>query len=1071
MSGKDMSSSEGCAGQQSRAKFAIPRLPQTVPRDRLFCWLDEERARPLVWICGPPGSGKTTLIADYLERSDASILWYRVDQSDFDLPTFFRNLREAAAIVTPQGAARLPSLTAEYLLDVNTFTRNFLSQLFGLLRTPAALVIDNLHDLADQLLNTILLAAVAELPREVRLFAISRNTPSWEMSALQVKGDLAILDWDSLRLTLDEARSIAQRANIAAESIVRSQLGLSDGWVAGFVLLLERSRQSQLRLGPVQATQGRDELFSYFSSELFATVPASIQHLLLCTALLPSFSANQAAVFRSMTAQDGGIEWLQKRNLFIDSRVLGHRVVYRYHDLFREFLLVRGREMFAPQQRRELLCQAGRSAEGEGQPETALALLVEAGEWAEAVRLVCAIAPELIQQGCGTRVDRWMQDLPEEIVAGTPWLRYWAGLAHLTTDPGHGRLHLQAAFARFQAADDTLGCLLSCAAIVQSFFLERGDQHPLDPWLETFRNLLHRPGLDLPPALESQILSALIAVILRHPGDTLLELAMRRGLQLVWQISDPLQWVPLASFLIVYCEVSGRWAEGLGLLRRLDELESSDLSAALLLQRSALRITWRALCADFASEVSGRKEIAEFFDLSERSGIRVFDVYGVAVGVCFSLGWRDPGLGEQLLDRVGRVTISGRTLDDAQCNSLRAAVALAQDDLVAANAYLEASMEQSMQCGTRLGWCQNMLILAQISAMRGESAAALEQVESALAFARSVNMLTFEHAAILIKAYTLLNCGSEEIGRDSLRMGLALGRSTGQSCIAPLVHPRIPGCLYAVALRHGIEIVYVRSLIRAFRIPPPSPDVDPRWPWSIRIYTLGQFALFSNDKPVPVTRKAQKKPLNILRAVLALGGSAVPIETLMRQVWPKDGLSARPNFDVALARLRALLGSPDALIVTDGKLTLSEQVCWTDCRAFENVVAAVEKGGAPEHYESAFQLYRGAFLAGEQDIECVSSRRERLLAKFHRIVLQLGAAHERLARFDLAAQVYRRALEEDNLVEQFHQRLIYCEWRRGNRAEAIKSYHRCRDLLQIHLRSKPGLDTELLYRRMLDEAP
>lgn len=61
------------------AKLTRPRLHQVVPRERLFERLDEACRRPLAWIVGPPGAGKTSLVASYVEARKRSGVWYHVD--------------------------------------------------------------------------------------------------------------------------------------------------------------------------------------------------------------------------------------------------------------------------------------------------------------------------------------------------------------------------------------------------------------------------------------------------------------------------------------------------------------------------------------------------------------------------------------------------------------------------------------------------------------------------------------------------------------------------------------------------------------------------------------------------------------------------------------------------------------------------------------------------------------------------------------------------------------------------------------------------------------------------------
>ena len=49
------------------AKLSRPRLHDSVPRERLFSRLDGLRDLPVTLVAAPPGAGKTTLVASYLE--------------------------------------------------------------------------------------------------------------------------------------------------------------------------------------------------------------------------------------------------------------------------------------------------------------------------------------------------------------------------------------------------------------------------------------------------------------------------------------------------------------------------------------------------------------------------------------------------------------------------------------------------------------------------------------------------------------------------------------------------------------------------------------------------------------------------------------------------------------------------------------------------------------------------------------------------------------------------------------------------------------------------------------------
>jgi len=250
------------------------------------------------------------------------------------------------------------------------------------------------------------------------------------------------------------------------------------------------------------------------------------------------------------------------------------------------------------------------------------------------------------------------------------------------------------------------------------------------------------------------------------------------------------------------------------------------------------------------------------------------------------------------------------------------------------------------------------------------------------------------------------------------------------------------------------------------------PDATPE---PLQVRTLGQFSIRVHGEPLSFSRKAQKKPLDLLRILIALGGESVEIGILTGLLWPDaEGDSAKVSFDSTLYRLRKLLGVPDLLSVSEGRLSLDPSLCRIDTWQLEELVARIEaatrendalqKADLAALAAQLTQLYAGHFLDRESQDPWAVAARDRLRAKFVRTVIALGGVLEARNQLEQAATLYLRALELDNLAEAIYRRLMIVYREQGEPAEAINIYRRCQEILSIVLNTKPSAETESIRK-------
>ncbi len=245
------------------------------------------------------------------------------------------------------------------------------------------------------------------------------------------------------------------------------------------------------------------------------------------------------------------------------------------------------------------------------------------------------------------------------------------------------------------------------------------------------------------------------------------------------------------------------------------------------------------------------------------------------------------------------------------------------------------------------------------------------------------------------------------------------------------------------------------------------------WPYPVKIYTLGRFEILRDDEPIPFSGKEQRKPLEMLKALITFGGRDVPEERLTDALWPDaDGDLAHKSCETTLARLRRLLGNDACIRQRARQLTLNPLYCWVDTLAMGFMLDTMRESPADLHAvlcEKAMNLYKGHFLPSDTALEWVVSHRETLKNRFLRIMLAAGRHWEQSGDWERAADYYDKGIETDGLAEEFYRRLIVCQVNLGNNADAVKTYNRCRSVLMAELRIEPSAETEAACAQVISK--
>ena len=1061
------------ATRVSLAKLTPPRLHATVQREKLFALLDEQSRRPALWITGPPGAGKTTLVASYLAARSLAGIWYQVDDGDADPASFFYYLGQAAHKAMPHQRKPLPLLTPEYLTDLPGFARRYFRELFRRLPAPAIMVLDNYHEVdLEFALHQIVQEAIAEAPEGARIIVASRAEPPPHAAHHLANNLIGHLGWDELRLTADETAAIALTAGPLDSEMARVLYARSDGWVAGLVLILERLR----RVGTVQdlgQSEATETVFNYFAGEVFDQASPEIRLFLMRTAFAPQITVTMAEELTGNALAGKLLDELYRRQWFTERRP-GVDSIFRYHDLFREFLLGRARTSFSAAQVATIQRLAAKLMEQSGETEAAVSLYRAAEDWGELNRVVTGAAPALIATGRHQTLTQWLDNIPHATFERSPWLWYWRGRARLPFDPAEARGLFERAYLGFQEYDDAVGLYSAWSGVMDTFFFEWRDFKPVDRWIVEFERLRVRHP-DFPSRdVELRTYWSMGTLLHRRPDHPSLRAWVERGLALLDADRDRDLSVLVGGYLIVGLLWWGDTVKARGVIDRLVSwADLPDTSPVVFILWSCAVALYHSVQGE---TVACRRPVEAALGLAERTGLHAFDsLLHAQMARCCLIAGDLPGA-EAWMSAMASTMRSHTHIQGSFYQHLKSNLAAQRGNWQQAVEHGRTGLAMAIEAGTPFPEAHCRIDLARALLGSGDHAEWTQHLVAAHTIGQAMNSRVLDYLCLETEATAALRQRNESLALARLAQALAVSRAMDGATW--LLHgPRASAELYDRALAAGIEVDHVQRLIRRRRLTAPNPAAAAEsWPWPVRIYALGRSALVVEDEPLVFHGKAQRKPLELLGAVVASAEKGVSSGALMAQLWPElDGDATRNAFDLALHRLRKLLRWDDALIVQEGRLRLNETQVWVDVWAFERMCGVVERLKAEQTgkknegigplAQRLLGLYPGHFLPHEEAPWALAAR-QRLHSKFVRGVSTLGRLLEGNAALEEATALYRRGIELDPLTEEFHLRLMQSYHAQGRIAEALDAYRRCRDLLSITLGVQPSAATQAAYRAL-----
>ena len=376
----------------------------------------------VVGVTAPAGYGKSTLLVQWARAEDRRVAWVSLDRLDDDPALLLALVASAYARISPGSADLIADMGG---LGVSVLGRAA-PRLASALRTspvPFVLMLDDLHELRSPDCHDVLSVVISGIPQGCQLVAASRVEQP-HLPRLRASGDALELRSDDLALDVAGAEQIFAQAHVGlTRELAVAVTERTEGWPVGIYLAALIARESH---GQALTVSGDDRYVAdYLYRESLMQLPASLQRFLRRTAVLDQLCGPLCDALLQESGGQERLRGLEASSLFLiplDRR----REWYRYHPLFREFLLGELRRV-EPDVIMKLHLRAADWYEANGSPAIAVEHLLNTTERDRCVKLVTELILPTYQAGHMSTVQRWLSALGDAAVKDYPPLAVLAG--------------------------------------------------------------------------------------------------------------------------------------------------------------------------------------------------------------------------------------------------------------------------------------------------------------------------------------------------------------------------------------------------------------------------------------------------------------------------------------------------------------------------------------------------------------------------------------------------------------------------------------------------------------------
>lgn len=1089
--------------------YGPPHITDTLRRPRLFSLLDHHFHRQNFFITGQAAQGKSTLTASYLHELQKKSLWFHLCPDDNDDVKLFDRLgagiRFFSGIMPGDGDEIIATATLGTEKNLLRYIEGVVLMLKDL-SFPLVMVFDDAECLEEtsagfELINGILNTRFYQH----KFFVLSRSILPFSIPRLKTEHHGFFLKNDDLSFTLNETKAFFHEKYKIEPSDIERIHRITGGWAGGLTLVSETLRRSGGLLNLPERVSS--EAFDYFSREIYKTLPESIREFLRITAIPDIIDLDMVTHMAEPVDGLSVLTTLEKRNLFIrrmDSD--DPRPQFRYHTLFREFLLQELMRIMDPDELKTLYHRAGEVSWEKKNPEAAMNYFIKAGAFSDIIRILKIKGADYMIKGKISGLEKWISCLPDHLVQDDPWLIFFMTMTRRIRGGKKNIRDFQKALSLFEKTGEVRGILLSVGYLIEAAVFIREPSSVILKWIRKAEEYLETmPEKDRFPWARGLLWQQMGLGYIAGDGNIPKGVsACRNAVLLGTQINNP-DLVLHASITMAFGYVqAGDFVNARQMLVKLQGMTREG-------RHPEFRALKNIVDIDFALK-NGRFDDAGELLIKSEQDIEKFGLIFlypslVEAGALYRVytGRFDEAL--RMADHLNDFSIlEGNDFYKGISHRIRALSFFKQGKTKAAVHEIQKALDALDQM--RKGDIHHFLTL-QMAGMIHFEAGDYRKAENFLRPSRDY----FEHISSDLSCaenYLVSGLISWE-QKDSRQALLFLGQGFSMAlregyAFFPLIsgkflvrsilirmtdEARFPEELYLhdLSLKCDLSVVMeeidrVLSSMRSREKDRVIENLRPLYKLllpRIRIETLGRFTILCGGKALDSRIFEGARPLLLLKSIVLHGSRDIPKEILMDDLWPTaDTTAGEKNFKINLHRLRKAM-EPEVkkefgysyILQKSGLVSLDPTLVTLDVDEFLSLsVRAAEKeknndfDTALELYEKATGLYKGDYFAEEPYLEWILRKRELLRAKYIEVLENKARLHEELDQIQKAVETWQQILDAEPYSETAYQNLMILYADSGQKNKAREAFEECLHVFRNELGTEPDKETFNIYDKI-----